>query len=82
MAFRQSEMTGVVCDPSPGGQVISFDESRSGGEQGQDVTGCALALGDPDAELEQLAADPPAPQRGLLAAIWRMRLAVRGGGRP
>ncbi len=43
MAFRQSEMTGVVCDPSPGGQVISFDESRSGAEQGQDVTGCVLA---------------------------------------
>jgi len=43
MAFRQSEMTGVVCDPSPGGQVISFDESRSGAEEGQDVTGCVLA---------------------------------------
>ncbi len=43
MAFRQSEMTGFMCDPSPGGQVISFDESRSGAEEGQDVTGCVLA---------------------------------------
>jgi hypothetical protein len=42
MSFRQGEMTGFMCDPSPGGQIISFDESRTGGVEGQDVTGCVL----------------------------------------
>jgi hypothetical protein len=42
MSFRQNEMTGFMCASSPGGQVISFDESRSGGLTGQDVTGCVL----------------------------------------
>jgi len=42
MSFRQGEMTGFTCDPSPGGQVISFDESRGGGVEGWDVTGCVL----------------------------------------
>lgn len=36
--FRQSEMTGVTCNPSPGGQIISFVESRGGAEEGQDAT--------------------------------------------
>jgi hypothetical protein len=42
MSLRQSEMTGFMCGSSPGGQVISFDESREGGLTGQDVTGCVL----------------------------------------
>jgi hypothetical protein len=42
MSLRQSEMTGFMCGSSPGGQVISFNESRSGGLTGQDVTGCVL----------------------------------------
>jgi hypothetical protein len=45
MAFRQGEMEGFGnfgCDPTPGGQVVSFDVSRGGGLQGQDVSGCVL----------------------------------------
>jgi hypothetical protein len=43
MSFRQSEMTGFTCDPSPGGQVISFDDSRGVDIEGWDATGCVLA---------------------------------------
>jgi hypothetical protein len=43
MSFRQGEMTGFMCDPSPGGQVISFDDSRGIAIEGWDATGCVLA---------------------------------------
>ncbi len=42
VSLRQDLETGFNCDPSPGGQVISFDETRSGGTEGTDVTGCVL----------------------------------------
>jgi hypothetical protein len=43
VSFRQDLETGFNCDPSPGGQVISFDETRTGGgTEGTEVTGCVL----------------------------------------
>jgi hypothetical protein len=42
MTLRQSETAGLTCDSSPGGQMISFYESRTGLLVGQVVTGCVL----------------------------------------
>ncbi len=42
VSFRQDVQTGFNCDPSPGGQVISFEEMRGSGTEGMDVSGCVL----------------------------------------
>jgi hypothetical protein len=42
VSFRQDLESGFSCDPSPGGQVISFDVTRNGGSEGMDVSGCVL----------------------------------------